>query len=62
MYLKKYLPSSKQDVNDFRQMLSYLRELGQKKIVERIDAYKNNEHIPNDILSAILKGNSNDNR
>ena len=40
-------------------MLAYLREIGQKKILERIDAFKNNEHLPDDILSAILKSNSN---
>ena len=57
----KYFPSNQKEVTEYRDMLSYLRNIGQKKIMERIEAFKNNEHIPNDILSAILKGNSNDN-
>jgi hypothetical protein len=39
-------------------MIRYIRKLGQEKIVERIKAYKKNEYIPNDILSAILKSHS----
>ena len=39
-------------------MIRYLRKIGKDKIMERITAFKNNEHIPDDILSAILKSNS----
>jgi hypothetical protein len=35
--------------------MKYLRNLGKEKILERIRAFKNNEYIPDDILSNILK-------
>ena len=44
---------------DTRFMIEYIRDLGRKKIIERVNAYKNNEHLPDDILTAILKNYSN---
>lgn len=35
-------------------MIRYLRKLGRDRIQERINAFKNNEHMPDDILSSIL--------
>jgi hypothetical protein len=40
-------------------MIRYIRKLGKDKIVERINAYKNNEYMPDDILSSILASYSN---
>jgi hypothetical protein len=40
-------------------MIRYIRKLGKEKIVERINAYKNNEYMPDDILSSILASYSN---
>lgn len=37
-------------------MTRHLRELGRNKIMERINAIKNNEEVRDDILSSILKG------
>jgi hypothetical protein len=38
-----------------------MREIGRKKIIERVNAFKNNEHLPDDILTAILQNYSNNN-
>lgn len=35
-------------------MVRYVRSVGRAKIMERISAFKNNEHMPDDILSTIL--------
>ena len=40
-------------------MIDYIRDLCRKKVLERLNAFKNNEHLPNDILTAILKNYSN---
>lgn len=39
-------------------MSRFLRKLGKDKILERINAFQNNEYTPNDILSSILSGYS----
>ena len=41
-------------------MIEYIREMGRNKILERVNAFKNNEHVPEDILSTILDNYSND--
>ena len=46
---------------DIRHMIEYMRDLGRKKIIERVNAFKNNEHLPDDILTAILNSYSNNN-
>lgn len=46
------------EVNDFKKMAKFLRRIGKEKILERIKAFQNNEHMPNDILSTILSGYS----
>lgn len=53
LYLK-YKPWKFREIRDFKMMVRYLRKLGKEKIVERITAFKKNEHMPDDILSAIL--------
>ena len=40
-------------------MIEHIREMGRNKILERVNAYKNNEHMPEDILSTILSNYSN---
>ena len=47
-------------MKDFRNMVHYIRDTGRNKIMERINAYKNNEHMPDDILSSILSSSSNE--
>jgi hypothetical protein len=44
-----------------KKMIRHIRKVGREKIVERINAFKNNEHMPNDILSAILTSYSKSN-
>lgn len=39
-------------------MIRHIRQLGQEKILERFKAFKNKEHLPDDILSSILATNS----
>ena len=46
-------------MKEFYNIVKYLRDTGRNKILERINAFKNNEHLPDDILTAILKSNSN---
>ena len=58
MFLK-YQPSKRKELNEFRHKIRHLRKIGRNKIIERINAYKNNEPIPDDILSTILAGYSN---
>lgn len=41
-------------------MIEHIREMGRNKILERVNALKNNEHMPEDILSSILSNYSND--
>ena len=38
--------------------MKFLRSVGREKILERIKAIQNNEHVPDDILSNILKSYS----
>lgn len=40
-------------------MNRYIRQIGKEKILERISAFKNNEHMADDILSSILASYSN---
>ena len=47
---------------DIRHMIEYMRDLGRKKIIERVNAFKNNEHLPDDILTSILNSYSNNNK
>ena len=54
----RFRPSKQNDVRNFRKMMKYLRKVGRDRIVERIAAFKNNEHLPDDILSAILSSYS----
>ena len=44
----------RKEVKEFGHMVGHIRELGRNKIMERINAYKNKEHMPDDILSSIL--------
>lgn len=53
------MPTKQKEVKEFHNIVQNLREIGRNKILERINAFKNNEHLPDDILSAILKSNSN---
>jgi hypothetical protein len=52
------MPTKRDEIQEFKNMIRYLRKMGKEKIMERITAFKNNEHIPDDILSSILTSNS----
>ena len=54
------MPSKQKEVKEFREIIKYLRDMGRNKILERVNAFKNNEHMPDDILSSILSDMSND--
>ena len=58
MFVFKYMPSKQKEIKEFRHMIEYIRDLGRNKILERVNAYKNNEHMADDILSAILSDSS----
>ena len=53
------MPSNQKEIKEFRQIIKYLRDMGRNKILERVNAFKNNEHMPDDILSSILSDMSN---
>ena len=38
-----------------RQSIHVIRNIGRKKIMERLEMIKNNQELPNDILTAILQ-------
>ena len=42
----------------FKTLVRNIRRIGKEKIIERINAFKNNEHMPDDILSSILNSYS----
>jgi hypothetical protein len=42
-------------IKEIKQIIRNLRQIGREKILERIKAFQNNEHMPNDIISNILK-------
>lgn len=42
-------------IKEIKQIIRNLRQIGREKILERIKAFQNNEHVPDDILSNILK-------
>lgn len=43
------------EVKDFKHMIRYIREIGRNNIKEHLTAFKNNDHMSNDILSIALK-------
>jgi hypothetical protein len=52
--------SSINDIKEFKTSIDYIRNIGREKILERLNAMKNEEHIPtDDILASILKNWSN---
>lgn len=56
----QYQPSKQGEVKETKNMIEHIREMGRNKILERVNALKNNEHMPEDILSSILSNYSND--
>ena len=55
----QYRPIKYREVRDFKRIARFVRKIGRDKIMERIKAMENNEHVPNDILTSILEGFSN---
>ncbi len=53
-YFSKYKISSRKEIKDLEVYMKYLRETGREKIMDRLRAIKNQEHVPTDILSSIL--------
>ena len=52
---KQYTPSKRGYINELKSIARLIRKIGREKILERIKAFKNNEYVPDDILSNILK-------
>ena len=42
-------------IRDMKQMIRFLRTAGRAKLMERINAMQNDEDLPDDILTNILK-------
>jgi hypothetical protein len=55
----KYKPHKWPSIWRYRQVIRYLRRVGREQIVARINAIKNGDYLPNDILTSILKSHSN---
>jgi hypothetical protein len=51
----KYKPYNWKLIHDNRQAISYLRETGRVQILRRLEMIRNNDELPNDILTVILK-------
>ena len=54
-FIKKLKPGKRQDLNEFKRSIHYLRETGREIIEERLRAIQNQEYIQSDILSKILE-------
>lgn len=52
--LIKYRLTQTNKLKEFKHMIRILRETGRDRILERIKAFKNDEPLPNDILTSIL--------
>ena len=50
----KYKPWKFNEIREFKKTIRNIRQIGRNRILERLNAFKNNEHIPDDILSSIL--------
>ena len=46
-------------IRDMKKMIRFLRTAGRDKLIERIHAIQNEEDLPDDILTNILKACSN---
>lgn len=54
----QYKPHKWLDLYRFKKAVMYLRKVGREQLMNRIKAMKNNEYLPNDILTTILTTNS----
>lgn len=54
----QYNPLRFRKINEFKSLVKFIRKVGKDKLIERINAFKNNEHMPDDILSSILQSYS----
>ncbi len=54
LLINKFKPSSRKDIKDYRSFIDYLRNTGKEKILERLNALKNQDYVPSDILTTIL--------
>ena len=51
----QYNPKEYSNIKELKSIARLIRKIGREKILERIKAFKNNEYVPDDILSNILK-------
>lgn len=51
----KYKPNKWSFLNKHRQAIKFLRDTGREQILRRIEMFKKNQELPNDILTTILK-------
>ena len=56
----KYKPHKMGFIKKHKTEVRYLRETGRTQILKRLEMIKNNEELPNDILTSILKSHGND--
>ena len=56
----KYKPHKMGFIKKHKTAVRYLRETGRTQILKRLEMIKNNEELPNDILTSILKSHGND--
>ena len=53
--MRKFKPNKWNQIRKHRQSIRYLRETGREQLEKRLEMIKNNQELPNDILTAILK-------
>ena len=53
--LIKYKPHKWNFLKKHKNAINYLRDTGRNQLLKRLEMIKNNEELPNDILTTILK-------
>jgi cholesterol 24(S)-hydroxylase len=56
--LIKFKPNKWSFIRESKKVFRYLRDIGRKALISRLNAMKNGEYLPNDILQTILEANS----
>jgi len=56
----QYKPSKWSFIRESKKVFRYLRDIGRKALIARLNAMKNGDYLPNDILQTILEANKDD--
>ena len=56
--LIKWKPHKWPQIMRYRKVVRYLRQVGREQILNRLNAIKNGDYLPNDILTTILNTHS----